>query len=967
MTPDLDPQEYQRAAGVFDKLRDAPPGERDSLLDAACAGDAPLRARVRRLLEADRTAGSFLEMRAIDDLAVLVSVEAPKSPAPGTVFGNYRLGARIGAGGMGVVYEGQDLRLRRRVAIKILQLHFGADSAERIRRFQQEARATTILNHPNIVSIFDADFDQGFYYIAMEFVEGRTLRRIISSQSGKLETPAVLDLISQTASALNAAHEAGIVHRDIKPENILVRPDGIVKVLDFGLAKLLPEPADSGHPVSELRTRAGMLAGTIQYLSPEQVAGKPVDPRSDLFSLGVVWYELVTGSRPFDGPTDGAVYDAILHRTPTPPSTTLAEPDAPVDALILRSIEKDPELRFQTASDLRSACRRLIRDLSNGTALTAPPARITKRRSGRFWIFATTALAFALTVALWAPWRSSTREANRPLLQLDLEVGEELSQFALSPDGIELAMVTEKGLAIRRLDEGRSTPLAGTEGASYPFFSPDGQWVAFFAGRKLQKIAVAGGAPVILCDAASGRGGSWGVDGYIVLAPNSLGGLYRVPSSGGPAELVTAVQDSGHGVSGYRWPQVLPQGKGILFTTNNAGGTIGSLMVLAPDRTVRTLVDHSSYGQSMGNYLVYSQRGRLFTVPFDRDQLKITGPASPLVDGVASDTSRGAIFESAPSGTLVYRGATPGVTSSLMWFDTAGNNEPIPAPPAAYVSPAVSPDGRRLALAVADEAIHNLWIYDLKRSIMSRLTFDAEPQFLPVWTRDGEFLVFRSGSDIAWIRSDGSGKVERLAAPVSDPLPTSFSPDGKWLVFAAESPSTGWDIWVARARESAGALTFETPRPLLQQTGGQYAPVVSPDGRWLAYASDESGRGEVYVTPFSPDGPPRNGKWQVSKDGGIYPRWSREGRFIVFRSPDRHVMAADYAAAGESFASGPPRRWTPRRLDAAAGFPSFDLGPDSRLAGVFEVGSETPMTHLRVLLNVNDELHRREKQPGGLP
>ncbi len=357
--------EYKRAAALFEAIRELPEVEQQAAIEAACAGsDGELREHVWRLIRADRQAGNgaFLAGRALDDAATLLAAEqASTLPTAGTVIGNSRLGARIGAGGMGVVYEAEDLRLARRVAIKILPSQtFGADQKERIQRFEREARAASLLNHPHIVSIYDASFDKGFYYIAMEFVEGRTLRAVIGEEAKTIEGKTVLELVSQTAAALGAAHQAGIVHRDIKPENIMVRPDGFVKVLDFGLASV----RESSIGPSDLRTRPGHLAGTIQYLAPEQVMGKPTSARSDLFSLGVVAYELATGVRPFDGPTDGAIFEAILHRNPEAPSKVRAEFGNELDGMIEQLLEKDPDLRFQTAGDLRSCCKRLSRDTS---------------------------------------------------------------------------------------------------------------------------------------------------------------------------------------------------------------------------------------------------------------------------------------------------------------------------------------------------------------------------------------------------------------------------------------------------------------------------------------------------------------------------------------------------------------------------------------------------------------------------
>jgi eukaryotic-like serine/threonine-protein kinase len=472
------PDDYRRAGDLFDHLRDLPEGERAAPLDAACTGNPELRAQVARLVEADHNAAQRRLPGAARDRRR--GQEAPSLPAPGSVVGNYCLGPRIGAGGMGVVFEGQDLRLHRRVAIKVLPLPLAAEGNDRIRRFQREARAVPLLNHPNIVSIFDADFDRGHYYIAMEFVEGQTLRQMIASEPLLLDAKTILDLIGQTASALSAAHEAGIAHRDIKPENIMVRPDGFVKVLDFGLAKLLEPSSNPENERSDLRTRPGNLAGTIQYLSPEQVAGKPVSPRSDLFSLGVVAYELATGVRPFDGRTDGAVFDAILNRIPAPPSSVRPSLGNELDGLILQALEKDPELRFQTASDLRSSCKRLTRETSRPGFMPVPP--VARGCGSTLKIAATAVLASILGAALKSYFEVLHPAPAPPASRFSVEAppGTQFTYLyaatALSPDGRYLvfgaASGSETGAALlwlRPLDSLTARQLPGTEGANHPF------------------------------------------------------------------------------------------------------------------------------------------------------------------------------------------------------------------------------------------------------------------------------------------------------------------------------------------------------------------------------------------------------------------------------------------------------------------------------------------------------------------
>ncbi len=926
--PPATPNRWTRVEELFHAALEQAPEHRAGFLSLTCDADAELRREVESLLAQHGAGDSLFERPALAHAGLPAGPAAGASPvwSPGMMVGTYRILGALGAGGMGEVFRALDTRLGREVAIKTAHEEFSG-------RFQREARAIAALNHANICTLYDV----GPNYLVMELIDGTPLK-------GPLSIEKTVEYAAQILDALDAAHKKGITHRDLKPANILVTKQGL-KLLDFGLAKQTVPQQETDATLTEALTIEGQIIGTVQYMAPEQLQGKDADARSDLFAFGCVLYELISGRRAFACNSRAAIIASILERDPAPLDRV-----TPLDRVIKTCLAKDPDQRFQNAHDLKRTI---------AWAMEQSPAAAVRRSMLR-WVVA--GLTTLVLIALWASWGSPQAQPDRPVVQLDLDTGDAVLEPAVSPDGRRLVFVAKDQLAVRRLDQPHITLLAGTEGARFPFFSPNGDWVAFFAGGKLLKIESAGGKPVVLCDAPAGRGGSWDEDGSIVASLNATGGLSRVSALGGMPRPLADLKGS-QGVISQRWPQVLPGGKGFLFTTRSAAAAQFSLAVLAPGgTTIKTLVKDSPYGRYTSGHLVYYQRGTLFAAPITLHRLELTGLAVSLVEGVAYDNIHGAAFDTSSSGMLVYRRAPVATDYTVSWLDSSGRTEAILPKPGGYSNPRLSPDGKRLVLSAGQEGEQNLWIYDIAGKTMNKLTFDPGGQSYPAWTPDGQFIAFRSGRGLAWTRADGAGKIEALPpGSTGDVYLGSFSPDGKWLAFHQADPRTGEDLWTVSVERTPGGLQLGQPKPLLLQEGQQRQPAISPDGHWVAYYSDETGRDEVYVMPFSPEGPARGGKRLVSTEGGLDPRWSRSELF--YRTHGGQLMAATYQSNDDTFVAYGPRAWDEKPLmrTPTTGPAMFDLAKDGkRMVGLFAVEESKPdATHLRVLLSVGDELHRR--------
>jgi Tol biopolymer transport system component/predicted Ser/Thr protein kinase len=927
----MTPERWRQVDRLYHSVLERVAGERAAFLAQACQGDEELRRELDELLAQDSSSGNMIERPAAD----LVADSTVTELTAGTQLGPYKIEAPLGAGGMGVVYRALDARLDRAVAIKISAKRFST-------RFEREARAIAALNHPNICTLYDVGPD----YLVMELVEGKPLK-------GPLPLDQALQYAAQICDALDAAHRKAITHRDLKPGNILVTKQGI-KLLDFGLARMAPGENDP------TLTRPGDVMGTPAYMSPEQREGKPADARSDIYAFGCVLYEMLTGKR------------VAQERTPVEP--------AALESVLGTCLENDPDDRWQSARELKHALGWVVAHAMTSPA-TRSPAPLGRIAAG--------VLVLAVIVLGALLWRA-TRPVERPLMRFSADLGPEAVEgpnitAAISPDGTRLAFVArglggKEQLATRLLDQAKAIVLPGTENAAAPFFSPDGQWIGFFADGKMKKISAQGGAAVTLCEAPDARGASWGEDGSIIVTLSSGpgGGLFRVPAAGGTPQAITKPGNKGEVT--HRWPQVLPGGQAVLFTGNTvlAGHDDANIEVLSLKSGEWKAVQRGGYfGRYLATsngagHLVYVHQGTLFAVGFDLDRLEVRGTPAPLLEDVAGNTaSGGGQYDVARNGTLVYLSLESSTASwPVAWMNSTGKTQPLLAAPGQYYTPRFSPDGGRLALAVGPVGRGDIQVYDWQRDTMTRLTF-THSNLRPVWTPDGKHIAFESrspgGFSLRWVRADGAGGAQLLLESKGELRAYSFSPDGKRLAFAESGVDTSYDLWTLPLDVSDP----DNPKPgkpelFLRTPFNEYEPAFSPDGRWIAYVSNESGLTEVYVRPFPGGASSGSGKWQISSGGGRYAIWSRSGRELFYETltPDNRMMVSTYSAKRDSFAADKPRLWSNTQiLEPNVAAWSLDLAPDGKRFAVFPrpdaTGEQKGSVHVTVLLNFFDELRRR--------
>jgi len=903
--------------------------------------------------------------------------------AAGRRLGSYEVSAPIGAGGMGEVYQAHDTKLGRDVAIKVLPEAFAHDP-ERLSRFQREAKLLASLNHPNIATIHGLEQSNGTSYLVMELVSGETLAERIK-QEGAVPIEEALKIGVQIAEALEAAHEKGVIHRDLKPANVKVTPEGKVKVLDFGLAKAFAGDVVDSNPsqsptLSAVATMQGVLLGTAAYMSPEQARGKAADKRTDIWALGCVLYELLTGKQAFTGEDVTEILAAVVKTEPDwralPPATATKIRD-----LLRRCLQKDKTMRMQAAGDARIEIQEALASPTVFAETTVLATRGWRERltQAGLAVFLLTTVALAIGFVLRAP----KPPQPLPAVRLSAEIGADASVFTtlgpalvLSPDGTRLAFVAsgsdqKRRLYVRSLDQLQATALSGTENARDPFFSPDGQWLGFFADGMLKKMSVHGGAAVTLCDVVDDRGGNWGEDGTIVFSKGGSA-LSKVSSAGGtPQPLTTLDQQAGEIT--HRWPQVLPGSKAVLFTggigANFEGAEIAVYSIASGQR--KTVQRGSFYARYLpSGHVVYMHEGTLFAVPFDLKRLEVTGQPAPILEDVVTNAAAGAQFSFSENGNLVYvAGRARGQNVSISWMDHEGKFTPLRETPGGYYNPAFSPDGKRLALQINDGKRSDIWVYEWERDSLTHLTFGGEGNSYPVWTPDGQRIVYSSveeggAPNLWWIRADGAGDAQRLAESKSQQYAGSWRPDGKVLAFNQFNPGTGNDIMTLpiEGDEKSGWKPGE-PKPFVNSAFDEREPAFSPDGRWLAYMSTESGSFEVYIRPF----PSPGGKWQISTGGGGYPKWSRNGKELFYRTQDNKIMAVTYTASGNSFSADKPQLWSPGQFtDRGFGFSNFDLHPDGKRFAVLKApGTEqaAAVNKVSFVFNFFDEL-RRKVPPG---
>jgi len=910
----------------------------------------------------------------------------------GSRIGPYEITSQIGVGGMGEVYCAIDTNLGREVAVKVLPDIF-ADDPERLARFEREARTLASLNHPGIAIIYGVERTPAVRALVMELIDGETLADRLAR--GPVPLDEALPIARAIADALQAAHDHGIIHRDLKPANVKVRQNGTVKVLDFGLAKAMePTGAASGMPqsptiTSPAMTRIGVILGTAAYMSPEQARGRPADRRADIWAFGVTLFEILTGRQLFDGET---VSDTLASVLKNEPDWNLLPPDTPpaIRRLLRRCLAKDPQRRLSSAADA---------SIEIDEALGAPAPDMPARRERPRWLYAAFAVAVLIgaTLAALATWLAMRPAGTSPPVVARFEIPSTvpLAVFnpdrgvALSPDGKLLVYRTTTTTPFGTFGSGGAAPwaihrlaaldtklIAGITRGRSLFFSADSRSIGFFDTTELKRISVDGGTPATIC-AYTGlpRGASWAQDETIVFAtnnPESKTGLLRVPAGGGTPAVLTTL-DAAHGEVGHWFPSVLPGGRGVLFTVSSGRGDTMQVAVLDLRTNNRIMLVRGSHAEYVEpGYLLYVADGSLRAVRFDLDSLQVRGDPTAVVDRVLVGASGAAHYAVARTGVLVYvNSSEQRSTKSLVWIDRTGRETPINVPPRAYTDVAVSPDSTEAALTIGDQAASDLWIWHFGRETLTPMPSAAGLNTSASWTSDGRYIVFgstRAGAPNVYIqRADGTGAASRLAVSNAPQVPTSIAPHELAIVANGTTTKTARDVVLISFASSAGswdglasAASPPSPevRPLVDTASDEFGGTLSPNGRYLAYQSNEGGTFQVYVRPFPEV---RAGKTLISTRGGVQPQWAANGRELFYIADGNVLMRVPVQTSGTTFVSGTPLAAFGSR-GAVDGLLAYASGSDGRLLVIKEststAGNSAAATPIVVVLNWLQELTR---------
>ncbi len=888
------------------------------------------------------------------------------SLAPGQILLHYRLVEMIGEGGMGVVWKAVDTTLEREVAVKILPEALATDG-ERLQRFEREAKVLASLNHPNVATVHGFHAVDRVRFLVMELVLGETLEERL--KRGAIPVDEALPVATKIVAGIEYAHERGIVHRDLKPANVKLTADGGVKVLDFGLAKAIAGDPTASGPTStptvmptltSMGTVAGLILGTAAYMSPEQARGTNIDRRADIWAFGAVLYEMLTKRRAFEGDTVSDTLASVLRAPIEWEALPAATPPAVV-RLLKRCLERDPKKRLRDIGEARIALDAIGTEpeLAAAPALASDPP--PKSPIIPWLLFGITAVAAAVSGGMIA----TRKPPVAPVVRFTVEPGEKLSRMdwpRLSPDGRLLAFqgfdaAGKQAIWVRPVDSLTAYALAGTEGVTWrPFWSPDSRYLAYFEGRQLKKIPVAGGPPQLIGEAENGADGSWGTDGVILFdGRGAIEAIRRIPAAGGKAAPAFS-GDTKAIPATASWPFFLPDGKHFLFMVNTVrtGGNKAMICVAALDTPgFKELTESGSRAEYANGYLLYVFHGTLVALRFDPDRLAVSGDPVPLADRVSENGTR-ALFSVSTGGALAYQAGTSGVASELVWVDRTGKELGKIGGPDTYFDLALSPDGSRIAYSLNDTRTdtHDVWVRDLARDTPSRLTFDPGDDARPVWTQDGARILFssnRTGRNVCMAKaSNGTGDDQQVYQDeTGNVFARDFSRDGRWLVFDRFA-----------ALEQAGVFVVEQggkgPAVRVPGSTAQLAGQLSPDARFIAYTSNETGTPEVYVQTW----PPGGGKWQISNGGGFQARWRGDGKEMYYRNVEFEFFAVP-VTLDPRFSAGIPKSLFKRRLQGNPNAPSWTVKPDGQrflLNAALATAQAAPFT---VILNWPETLTQK--------